>query len=128
MQKEKIKEIKTLIKCAMATTGPPLGPACGKFVNNLRELINLVNLKTKDYKGLPVYLKIILYTDRTYSVELNSIPLATRIKLKTINNTLTKEPLLEIAKDTYGKTDAKTLDKYTNEIKGTLKSHKIKLI
>ena len=128
MQKEIKKQLKSLIKGAMATTGPPLGPACGKFVPNLKEMIAQINTITASYKGYPVYIHITIYTDRSYETKIDSIPLSTRIKLKTTDNRISEKDVLSISAETFGTTDAKTLDKHTSEVKGTIKSHKIKII
>ena len=128
MQKEIKKELRSLIKGGMATTGPPLGPACGKFVSNLKEMISKINDLTKEYKGYSVYVYIKIYTDRSYEVSIHSIPLSTRIKQKVVSNKLTEKDVVEISKETFGTTDAKTLEKHISEVKKTIKSHKIKII
>ena len=128
MQKEIKKQLKSLVKGAMATTGPPLGPACGKFVSNLKEMINQINILTSSYKGYPIYLNIIIYTDRSYDLSINSIPLSTRIKLKTAEGKISLNNVLKISEETFGTTEAKTLEKHISQVKGTIKSHKIKII
>ena len=128
MPKEIKKEFRSLIKGALASTGPPLGPACGKFVSNLKEMVALINEKTLAYKGLSVYIKIIIYTDRSYQVSLDSIPLSTRIKQYSLDKKIKKTDIAKIASETYGSTDAKTMEGYIKEETGTVSSHKIKII
>jgi len=91
-------------------------------------MVALINEKTLAYKGLSVYIKIIIYTDRSYQVSLDSIPLSTRIKQYSLDKKIKKTDIAKIASETYGSTDAKTMEDYIKEVTGTVNSHKIKII
>ena len=43
-----------------ASAGPPLGPALGPLGVNIMEVINKINEKTGDFKGMKVLLQLVL--------------------------------------------------------------------
>jgi large subunit ribosomal protein L11 len=60
----KMNVVEVLIEGGKATPGPPLGPALGPLGANIKEIVNSVNERTKDYEGMVVPVKITLDGDR----------------------------------------------------------------
>ena len=50
--------VEVLVEGGKASTGPPLGPALGPFGVNIKEVVNSVNERTKDYAGMQVPVRI----------------------------------------------------------------------
>ena len=73
-----MKPIKTIIKlqipAGQANPAPPVGPALGQHGLNIQDFCNKFNEATKDKKGDVIPVKIIVYEDRTFDLELKTPP------------------------------------------------------
>ena len=68
--------ISSLVTGGEASAGPPLGPALGPMGVNIMEVINAINEKTGDYKGMKVPLTVSVDTDtKKWEIEVG-IPLS----------------------------------------------------
>ncbi|MGL4669371.1 MAG: 50S ribosomal protein L11 [Methanobacteriaceae archaeon] len=52
--------VEILIEGGSATPGPPLGPAIGPFGLNMMEVVDQINKKSEDFKGMKVPVKVII--------------------------------------------------------------------
>lgn len=52
--------IEALVEGGKASAGPPLGPALGPMGVDIMQVINTINDKTKEFKGMKVPVKVII--------------------------------------------------------------------
>ena len=52
--------VEVLVEGGSATPGPPLGPAIGPLGINMMQVVEEINNKTADFKGMKVPVKIIV--------------------------------------------------------------------
>jgi ribosomal protein L11 len=128
MSKEIVKQVLLLIKGGMVTTGPPLGPACGRFVKNLKELVSEINDKTSLYKGYKIKIRILVFSDKSYDFSIYSVPISTELVMLKKDKQILNSDLLKLANRKFGLTDSKSVESYYKEIVGTVNSHKLKII
>ncbi|WP_440952929.1 50S ribosomal protein L11 [Methanococcoides sp. FTZ1] len=76
--------VEALVPGGKANPGPPLGPALGPLGVNIKDVIDLINEKTKDYNGMQVPVKVIVGDDKSIEVEVGTPPTAALI-LKELN-------------------------------------------
>jgi large subunit ribosomal protein L11 len=75
------KVISAMVEGGKASAGPPLGPALGPLGVNIGEVINMINEKTKDFKGMTVPVKVIVNTQtKEVRVEVGFPPTSALIK------------------------------------------------
>ncbi len=87
------KIVEALVEGGKATPAPPLGPALGQLKVNIKEVIDEINRKTKDFAGMKVPVKIIVDTDtKEFRVEVGSPPVSQLIKKELGVEKLAKEP------------------------------------
>ncbi len=55
--------VEALVSGGAATAGPPLGPALGPLGVNVKQIVDKINEKTRDFKGMRVPVKIIVDVD-----------------------------------------------------------------
>ena len=68
MSKKQVVE--ALVSGGAATAGPPLGPALGPLGVNVKLIVDKINEKTKDFKGMRVPIKVIVDIDtKEFDVE-----------------------------------------------------------
>ena len=73
--------IDTLVEGGKASAGPPLGPALGPAGVNIGDVVNAINEKTKDFKGMKVPVSVIVDTDtKSYEIEIGTPPTSALIK------------------------------------------------
>ncbi len=62
--------VEALVSGGAATAGPPLGPALGPLGVNVKLIVDKINEKTKDFKGMRVPVKVIVDIDtKEFDVE-----------------------------------------------------------
>lgn len=73
--------IDILVEGGKATAGPPLGPALGPKGVNAGEVVNAINEKTKDFKGMKVPVSVIVDIDtKSYEIKIGTPPTSALIK------------------------------------------------
>lgn len=72
--------VEVLVPGGKASPGPPLGPAIGPLGLNVKDVVDRINEKTKDYAGLSVPVKLIVNDDRTFDVEVGIPPVSALVK------------------------------------------------
>ncbi len=74
--------VEALVSGGSATAGPPLGPALGPLGVNVKQIVDQINEKTKDFKGMRVPVKIIVDVDtKEFEIEVG-IPTASALIAK----------------------------------------------
>ena len=77
-----ILEISALVEGGKASGGPPIGPAVGPTGVPIKDVVDSINEKTKDFKGLKVPVTILVNTeDRTFEIKV-STPMVSALLLK----------------------------------------------
>ncbi len=66
--------VEALVPGGKANPGPPLGPALGPLGVNIKDVIDQINEKTKDYNGMQVPVKVIVDDDRNVEIEVGTPP------------------------------------------------------
>ena len=76
------QNISSLVTGGEASAGPPLGPALGPMGVNIMEVINAINEKTNDFKGMKVPVTVTVDSDtKKWEIEIG-IPSASALILK----------------------------------------------
>lgn len=68
------KIIEALVDAGQATPGPPLGPALGPLGVNIKAVIDEINKKTEQFKGMRVPVKVEVGDSRDFSIEVGIPP------------------------------------------------------
>jgi large subunit ribosomal protein L11 len=75
-------EIDALVEGGKASGGVPIGPAVGPTGVPIKDVVDAINEKTKEFKGLKVPVTIIIDTEKkTFSIKV-STPMASALVLK----------------------------------------------
>ncbi|NMX22325.1 50S ribosomal protein L11 [ANME-1 cluster archaeon GoMg4] len=134
----KMNVVEVLIEGGKATPGPPLGPALGPLGANIKEIVNSVNERTKDYEGMVVPVKITLDGDKV-DITVGVPPTAALIKkeiglekAQTDSTTdytgdISLEQLKEVAKKKREGMLASSLKAAIKELVGTCVSMRLKV-
>jgi large subunit ribosomal protein L11 len=70
-----------LVEGGKATSGPPIGPALGPLGVNVKEIIDEINKRTKEFEGLQLPVKIIINKNtKAFRIEVGTPPVASLIK------------------------------------------------
>lgn len=72
--------VEALVAGGKANPGPPLGPALGPLGVNIKDVIDRINEKTKDFNGMQVPVKVIVDDDKNIEIEIGTPPTAALIK------------------------------------------------
>lgn len=73
--------IESLVEGGKATAGPPLGPALGPTGINIKEVIDAINQKTKDFSGMKVPIKVFIdKAARKFRITVGTPPTSQLIK------------------------------------------------
>lgn len=75
------QQISALVDGGEATGGPPLGPSLGPLGVNISSVINAINERTKDFKGMKVPVKVVVDpATKEFEVEVGTPPTSALIK------------------------------------------------
>ena len=66
--------VEALVPGGKANPGPPLGPALGPLGVNIKDVIDKINDKTKDYNGMQVPVKVIVDDNKNVEIEVGTPP------------------------------------------------------
>lgn len=72
--------VEALVPGGRANPGPPLGPALGPLGVNIKEVVDAINEKTKDYNGMQVPVKVIVDDNKNVEIEVGTPPTSALIK------------------------------------------------
>jgi len=68
------KTVEALVDAGEATPGPPLGPALGPLGVNIKQVLDEINKKTQDFKGMKVPIKIEVDDKRDFVITVGVPP------------------------------------------------------
>lgn len=68
------KTIEALIDAGQASPGPPLGPQLGPLGVNIKAVVDEINKKTQQFKGMRVPVKVEVGDSRDFSIEIGVPP------------------------------------------------------
>jgi large subunit ribosomal protein L11 len=71
--------VEALVPGGKASPGPPLGPSLGPLGVNIKEVVEKINEKTKNYNGMQVPIKIIVDDKKNVEIEVGIPPTASLI-------------------------------------------------
>jgi len=71
-----VSTVDALVPGGKATPGPPLGPALGPLGVNIKEVIEQINEKTRDFNGMQVPVKVIIADNKSVTIEVGTPPTA----------------------------------------------------
>jgi len=75
------KIVNALIDGGKATPAPPLGPSLSVFKVNIGKIVQDINVKTKNYEGMKVPVKIIIDdVTKDYKIEIGTPPVSSLIR------------------------------------------------
>lgn len=123
--------IEVMIEAGKATAAPPLGPALGPLGVNTKAIVDEINEKTKELKGMQVPVKVTVDTDKkTFEIEVGTPPVASLVKKELgidkgsdepgikRSGDMTEEQVKKIARTKFG-SDA---PEFVNQVRGTCRS------
>lgn len=132
--------IDVLIEGGKATAAPPLGPALGPLGVPIGQVVNDINTKTKDFKGMQVPVTVKVDNDtKEYTIKIGTPPASALIKqesnLKTASGTpgtdyignLRIEQIIKIAIMKEDDLSGKNLKNKVKEVVGTCTSMGVKI-
>lgn len=68
------KTIEALVDAGQATPGPPLGPQLGPLGVNIKRVIDEINIKTQNFKGMKVPVKVEVDDQRNFTITVGVPP------------------------------------------------------
>jgi large subunit ribosomal protein L11 len=139
-----MKKIKAVVKiqipAGQATPAPPVGPALAPHGINIKEFCDKFNQATKDKAGWTIPVKVIIYEDKSFDMEIKRPPTAELLKRaagiekgsgepgKKVVGKITKEQLRKIAEEKLPDLNTKDIEKAMRIIAGQAKNMGIEIV
>lgn len=140
MAKKLLAKIKIHIPAGEAKPSPPVGPALGQHGVNIMEFCKAFNTATDKQRGYKIPVEISVYADRSFTFITKSPPASTLLlkaagieKGSSIPNKdkvgrVTRNQVIEIAKQKMNDLNAQDMDNAVNIIAGTARSMGIEIV
>lgn len=93
------QSVECLVEGGKATAAPPLGPALGPLGINIGQVVAEINKKTADFKGMQVPIKVIVKTDKSFTVTVGTPPVSALVKKEAGVEKFSSNPLSEKVAD-----------------------------
>jgi len=94
------ESVEIMIEGGKATAAPPLGPAMGPLGVNIGQVVQDINKKTADFKGMKVPVKVVVDKDtKEYTITIGTPPASALIKKEAGVKTAAGNPLKEKVAD-----------------------------
>ncbi|MCD6229131.1 MAG: 50S ribosomal protein L11 [Candidatus Omnitrophota bacterium] len=138
-KKKPVTQIKLQIPAGSANPAPPVGPALGQHGVNIMQFCKAFNDATKGKEGLILPVVINVYEDKSFDFIIKSPPASVLLKRaanlakasgqagKEIIGEVTKNQIVEIAKQKMADLNTTDLEKAIKIIEGTARSCGIKI-
>lgn len=139
MAKKLLAKIKIHIPAGEAKPSPPVGPALGQHGVNIMEFCKAFNAATEKQRGFKIPVEISVFADRTFTFITKSPPASTLLlkaagieKGSSVPNKdkvakVTRDQLVEIAKQKMNDLNAQDMDNAVRIIAGTARSMGIEI-
>jgi large subunit ribosomal protein L11 len=140
MAKKLLAKIKIHIPAGEAKPSPPVGPALGQHGVNIMEFCKAFNAATEKQRGYKIPVEISVFADRTFTFITKSPPASTLLikaagieKGSSVPNKdkvakVTRDQLVEIAKQKMNDLNAQDMDNAVKIIAGTARSMGIEIV
>jgi len=140
MAKKLLAKIKIHIPAGEAKPSPPVGPALGQHGVNIMEFCKAFNAATDKQRGYKIPVEISVFADRSFTFITKSPPASTLLikaagieKGSSVPNKdkvgkVTRDQLIEIAKQKMNDLNALDMDNAVNIIAGTARSMGIEIV
>ncbi len=134
MAKKVLTTIKLLVSAGQANPSPPVGPALGQHGVNIMEFCKSFNSKTQNQEGMLIPVVLTVYADRSFSFITKTPPASILLKKaagiakgandpgKEMVGKVTKEQVIDIAKQKFQDLNAVDIDMACRIIEGTARS------
>jgi len=138
-KKKPVNQIKLQIAAGAANPAPPVGPALGQHGLNIMQFCKAFNEATKTKEGIILPVVINVYEDKSFDFIIKTPPASVLLKRaanlakasgqvgKEIIGEVTKQQVLEIAKEKLADLNTNDLEKAVKIIAGTARSCGIKV-
>jgi large subunit ribosomal protein L11 len=139
-----MKKIKAVVKiqipAGQATPAPPVGPALAPHGINIKEFCDKFNQATKDKAGWTIPVRVTIYEDRSFDIEMKRPPTSELLKKaagiekgsgeagKKVVGKITKEQLRKIAEEKLPDLNTKDIEKAMRIIAGQAKNMGIEIV
>jgi large subunit ribosomal protein L11 len=140
MAKKLLAKIKIHIPAGEAKPSPPVGPALGQHGVNIMEFCKAFNAATDKQRGYKIPVEISVFADRSFTFITKSPPASTLLikaagieKGSSVPNKdkvgkVTRDQVIEIAKQKMKDLNAQDMDNAVNIIAGTARSMGIEIV
>jgi large subunit ribosomal protein L11 len=140
MAKKLLAKIKIHIPAGEAKPSPPVGPALGQHGVNIMEFCKAFNAATDKQRGYKIPVEISVFADRSFTFITKSPPASTLLikaagieKGSSVPNKdkvgkVTRNQVIEIAKQKMNDLNAQDMDNAVNIIAGTARSMGIEIV
>ena len=140
MAKKLLAKIKIHIPAGEAKPSPPVGPALGQHGVNIMEFCKAFNAATDKQRGYKIPVEISVFADRSFTFITKSPPASTLLikaagieKGSSVPNKdkvgkVTRDQVIEIAKQKMNDLNAQDIDNAVNIIAGTARSMGIEIV
>ncbi|MFC1787292.1 50S ribosomal protein L11 [Halobacteriota archaeon] len=71
--------IELMVPGGNANPGPPIGPSLGPLGLNIKQVVDEINEKTKEFNGMQVPVKLFIDNEKNVSIEVGTPPTSTLI-------------------------------------------------
>jgi len=138
-KRKPVKQIKLQIAAGSANPAPPVGPALGQHGLNIMQFCKAFNEATKTREGIVLPVIINVYEDKTFDFIIKTPPASVLLKRaanlakasgqtgKEIIGEVTRQQVVEIAKEKMNDLNTNDLEKALKVIAGTARSCGIKV-
>jgi large subunit ribosomal protein L11 len=140
MAKKLLAKIKIHIPAGEAKPSPPVGPALGQHGVNIMEFCKAFNAATDKQRGYKIPVEISVFADRSFTFITKSPPASTLlikaagiekgspVPNKDMVGKVTRDQVIEIAKQKMNDLNAQDMDNAVNIIAGTARSMGIEIV
>ncbi len=139
-KKKPVSLIKLQIPAGSANPAPPVGPALGQHGVNIMQFCKAFNEATKQKEGIVLPVIISVYEDKSFDFVLKSPPASVLLKRaanlakasgnagKEVIGQVTRDQVVEIAKEKMKDLNSVDIDQAVKIIEGTARSCGIKVV
>ena len=139
-KKKPVSQIKLQIPAGSANPAPPVGPALGQHGVNIMQFCKAFNDATKQKEGIVLPVIINVYEDKSFDFVLKSPPASVLLKRaanlakasgtagKEVIGQVTRDQVVEIAKEKMKDLNTVDIDQAVKVIEGTARSCGIKVV